>query len=221
MELHLVDSEMDYGSPPDATASIQSLEQCAEHPFAAKSRRDNEQSQVLALAADLAEIKAILNALLLGEANQDSAKAGELLKPERTRSRAPDRANGNCRESRPPLPEPRLLRQLIRQRDRRRRYFKDNYFADPAWDMLLDLAAARGENKRVSVTSLCLASRVPPTTALRLIGQMTKAGLLQRMDDTIDRRRSFITISDEAANAIARYFADMEEEGGRSPYISP
>jgi DNA-binding transcriptional ArsR family regulator len=120
--------------------------------------------------------------------------------------------------SHPPLPEPRLLRQLIRQRDRRRRYFKGDYFADPAWDMLLDLAAARAENKKVSVTSLCIASGVPQTTALRWISDLIDAGLLERMDDTLDRRRRFIAITDEAANAIARYFADVARDRGLSPY---
>ena len=42
--------------------------------------------------------------------------------------------------------------------------------------MLLDLTAARAEHTRVSVTSLCIASGVPPTTALRWIGQMSDAG---------------------------------------------
>lgn len=75
--------------------------------------------------------------------------------------------------------------------------------------MLLDLTAAREEHVRVSVTSLCIASGVPPTTALRWIGQMTDAGLLQRLDDETDRRRAFITLTEKAADAIARYFAEV------------
>jgi DNA-binding MarR family transcriptional regulator len=75
--------------------------------------------------------------------------------------------------------------------------------------MLLDLTAARAEHTRVSVTSLCIASGVPPTTALRWIGQMTEAGLLQRIEDETDRRRAFITLTDKAADAMARYFADL------------
>lgn len=86
-------------------------------------------------------------------------------------------------------------------------------FRDPAWDMLLDLTAARAEHTRVSVTSLCIASGVPPTTALRWIGQMTQSGLLERVEDESDRRRAFIALSDTAADAMARYFAEL----GRSP----
>jgi hypothetical protein len=113
------------------------------------------------------------------------------------------------RTARPPLPDPRLVRKIIRQRQLRARFFEGDLFADPAWDMLLDLTAARVEHVRVSVTSLCIASGVPPTTALRWIGQMTDAGLLQRVDDETDRRRAFITLTDKAADAMARYFAEL------------
>lgn len=113
------------------------------------------------------------------------------------------------RAARPPLPDPRLVRQVIRQRQLRARFLDGDLFADPAWDILLDLTAARAERARVSVTSLCIAAGVPPTTALRWIGQMTDAGLLQRVEDENDRRRAFIALTDKAADAIARYFAEI------------
>lgn len=115
----------------------------------------------------------------------------------------------------PPLPDPRLVRQIIRQRQLRARFFDGELFADPAWDMLLDLTAARAEHQRVSVTSLCIASGVPPTTALRWIGQMTEAGLLQRIEDQTDRRRAFITLTDRAADVMARYFAQLGDQAVR------
>jgi hypothetical protein len=113
------------------------------------------------------------------------------------------------RATRPALPDPRLVRRIIRQRQLRARFFDGDLFGDPAWDMLLDLTAARAEHNRVSVTSLCIASGVPPTTALRWIGQLVEAGLFQRVEDETDRRRAFITLSDKAADGIARYFAEL------------
>lgn len=109
------------------------------------------------------------------------------------------------------LPDPRMVRRMIRQRQMRARFFDADLFADPAWDMLLDLTAAHEEKAKVSVTSLCIASSVPPTTALRWIGQMTEAGLLKRIEDETDRRRAFITLTDKAVDGMARYFADMGE----------
>ncbi|HVR91393.1 MAG TPA: MarR family transcriptional regulator [Novosphingobium sp.] len=119
------------------------------------------------------------------------------------------------RATRPPLPDPRLVRRIIRQRQLRARFFDGELFGDPAWDMLLDLTAARAEHARVSVTSLCIASGVPPTTALRWIGQMTDAGLLCRVEDETDRRRAFITLTERAADAMARYFAELGKTAGR------
>ena len=119
------------------------------------------------------------------------------------------------RATRAALPDPRLVRRILRQRQARARFFDGDLFGDPAWDMLLDLTAARAEHTRVSVTSLCIASGVPPTTALRWIGQMTDSGLLERVDDETDRRRAFIALTDKAADAMARYFAELGAQAAR------
>jgi len=105
------------------------------------------------------------------------------------------------------FPDPRMIRKILRQRQQRARFFDADLFADPAWDMLLDLAAAREEDKRVSVTSLCIAAGVPPTTTLRWIGQMQHAGLFARVEDPSDRRRAFIALTESAVRGMARYFA--------------
>lgn len=112
-------------------------------------------------------------------------------------------------EAAPELPEPGTIRAILRQRQQRARFFDADLFADPAWDMLLDLTAARVEHKQVSVTSLCIAAGVPPTTALRWIGQMQHAGLFERVEDRSDRRRAFIRLTEKAAAAMGRYFATI------------
>lgn len=95
-----------------------------------------------------------------------------------------------------------LVRRLIRLRRDRDRHFPAEIFADPAWDMLLDLTAARLEQMDVPVSSLCVASAVPTTTALRWIRSLIEAGLLVRRTDPIDARRAFITLSDQAHQAM-------------------
>ena len=125
------------------------------------------------------------------------------------RHSAVDPGDRLVRGTRPALPDPRLVRRIIRQRQLRARFFEGDLFSDPAWDMLLDLTAARAEHLRVSVTSLCIASAVPPTTALRWINQMIDMGLMQRLSDETDRRRAFIALTDKAADGMARYFAEL------------
>jgi len=146
-----------------------------------------------------------------------ATREGTVARLASTEAEAEAAAEGDkyTRAPRPPLPDPRLVRRIIRQRQLRARYLDGDLFADPAWEMLLDLTAARAEHARVSVTSLCIASGVPPTTALRWIGQMTESGLLQRMEDETDRRRAFITLTDKAADAMARYFAELGHNAAR------
>ncbi|MEN9924708.1 MAG: hypothetical protein RL268_834 [Pseudomonadota bacterium] len=114
------------------------------------------------------------------------------------------------RQSRKALPDPRLVRGIIRCRQTRLRFFDQDLFADPAWDMLLDLTAARAEHLRVSVTSLCIASGVPTTTALRWIKLLEQAGLVKRIEDDTDRRRAFVTLTERGADAMARFFEEVE-----------
>lgn len=114
------------------------------------------------------------------------------------------------RAAQPALPHAPMVRTILRQRQQRARYFGADLFSDPAWDMLLDLTAARGENKRVSVTSLCIAACVPPSTALRWISQMITCGLFVRVEDLSDRRRAFIELTEAAADAMARFFTAID-----------
>jgi hypothetical protein len=98
------------------------------------------------------------------------------------------------------------VRTEIRKRRSREHYFPSDLFADPAWDMLLDLYAARLEGQMVSVSSLCIAASVPATTALRWIKTLTDSGLFEREADEKDGRRIFIAMSDKAFSAMEQYF---------------
>ena len=150
-----------------------------------------------------------------GQPDGDSVFRFESPRPAFVSAEAEDGSARLIRASRPALPDPRLVRRILRQRQLRARFFDGDLFGDPAWDMLLDLTAARAEHTRVSVTSLCIASGVPPTTALRWIGQMTEAGLLERVEDETDRRRAFIALTDKAADGMARYFAELGSQAAR------
>ena len=125
------------------------------------------------------------------------------------RAQGEDQRSAREEEQRPRLPEAAVLRRIIKARQARMRHFDADLFADPAWDILLDLAAARAERQQVSVTSLCIAAGVPATTALRWIGQMVDADLLVRVSDPHDRRRAYIALSDNTADALARYFSEI------------
>ena len=102
------------------------------------------------------------------------------------------------------------IRAMIRARRLRDQYFRGDLFADPAWDMLLDLMAARLEKNRVAVSSLCIAAAVPATTALRWIKALTDRGLFVRAADPQDGRRVYIELSDDTARALAAYLRALQ-----------
>lgn len=101
------------------------------------------------------------------------------------------------------------VRQVIRTRRMRARFFEEELFADPAWDMLLDLLQAEIAQHRVPVSSLCIAAAVPATTALRWIKTMTDVGLFNRRADPHDGRRVFVELSPAASEALRRYFGEV------------
>jgi DNA-binding transcriptional ArsR family regulator len=104
-----------------------------------------------------------------------------------------------------------MIREMIKLRRLRDSYFPQDLFADPAWDILLDLMAARMEGQGVSVSSLCIAAAVPPTTALRWITAMTDSGMLRRQNDPTDARRVFIALSDETERMLHEYLSAAQE----------
>ena len=114
-----------------------------------------------------------------------------------------------CRRCRP-----RPIRAVIRARRLRTRYFPEELFADPAWDMLLDLLQAEIAHLRVPVSSLCIAAAVPATTALRWLKTMVQQGLFIRRADPHDGRRVFVELAPQTSNALRRYFAEVGKVGG-------
>jgi DNA-binding MarR family transcriptional regulator len=108
----------------------------------------------------------------------------------------------------PPL-SAETVRNVIRARRLRSRYFPEDLFADPAWDMLLDLLQAEIAQLRVPVSSLCIAAAVPATTALRWLKTLVAKGIFVRRADPHDGRRVFVELAPEASQALRRYFGEV------------
>lgn len=100
------------------------------------------------------------------------------------------------------------VRAALRARRIRSRFFPEELFADPAWDMLLNLLDAEISQIRMPLSSLCTAAGVPAATALRWIKTMTELGLFVRRPDPYDGRRMFVELAPSASDALRRYFAE-------------
>ena len=100
----------------------------------------------------------------------------------------------------------RLVKEILRSRRRREKVFGADLFGEPTWDILLELFAAELTQQRLSVSSACYASAVPPTTALRWVSRLERQGWVERSADRIDGRRFWLRLTDRASSELRQYF---------------
>ena len=104
------------------------------------------------------------------------------------------------------IPTEQDVGELLKLRRNRDRFFPAEIFADPAWDILLELYAAELGQRRMTVSCVCTAACVPATTALRWINTLEENQLVQRRDDRFDGRRVFLSLTDDGLAAMNDYF---------------
>jgi DNA-binding transcriptional ArsR family regulator len=78
-------------------------------------------------------------------------------------------------------------------------------FAEPAWDILLDLTIAEHRGVRLPTSSVCLGSGVPPTTILRWLAVLEEKGFVFRENDIVDGRRSFVRLADKGLRLMRKW----------------
>ena len=99
-----------------------------------------------------------------------------------------------------------IARILVDHMHRRQDFLPGAEFGDPQWMMTLELFIAAEERRGVSITSLCFASGVPATTALRHIRMLETKGIFERLPHPSDRRITLVRLSKIARVEIERYF---------------
>lgn len=116
----------------------------------------------------------------------------------------PDRTSRNEHQGHGGFPiDTARIRKVLRARSLRRKSDFGFLLEWPSWDMLLDLVANKLEGQHVSVSSLCLSSGAPQSTALRKLSVLEGNGLVIRYVDGNDRRRICLTLTDEAVAIVS------------------
>lgn len=111
---------------------------------------------------------------------------------------------------RPPSPtSPGFVRRVIDARAARRRFFDGDLFADPAWDILLELYALGCEQRRMSVSKLSIVAAIPATTTLRWLDKLQAESLIERESDPLDARRVWVKLSDYGLAAMTAYLEEL------------
>ena|SRR5579875_2619031 len=102
--------------------------------------------------------------------------------------------------------EATVVRSAILARRMRNGSFPPGLFGEPAWDCLLELYLALIEQRRISVTDLCVAAVVPQTTALRWLNVLQQNELVRRIPDRRDSRRTFVELTHKGEALMNSYF---------------
>ncbi len=84
---------------------------------------------------------------------------------------------------------------------------------DVAWDLLRELLRAEKSGQRISVSALSISvEHISPTTALRRIRELVKAGHIARNPDPMDARRDFVALAPESRAALEHYLEQVAKE---------
>jgi len=181
---------------------------------------ESERAAALAVAVsgarrkqNLSDVTADKNAVRLRQLSDEVSRIAATLSRLSTGPEATTRVMEAEPQGDAPAISVETIRAIIRARRLRSRYFDEELFADPAWDMLLDLLNAEISNMRVPVSSLCIAAAVPATTGLRWLKTMVQQGIFVRKADPHDGRRVFVELAPQSSQALRRYFADVGKLG--------
>jgi DNA-binding MarR family transcriptional regulator len=98
---------------------------------------------------------------------------------------------------------------MYETRRTRSRFLNGTLLGEPVWDMLLALYCLASRGEALSVSGLCLAADVPPTTALRWAQLMEQKKLIERKRDPKDGRRTYLSLTDEGDAVLSAYLSSI------------
>ena len=99
--------------------------------------------------------------------------------------------------------EDHILSLLLARRARDDLLGKD-LFSDPAWDLLLELYAAKLAGRAMTLHELVLATETPPSTAARWLSALNERGLTTSAADPADQGRILVSLSAEGLSKLDR-----------------
>lgn len=111
-----------------------------------------------------------------------------------------------------------IARWLYWSRGVRPETLSSSLFGEPAWDLLLDLYIRAKSGSRSSVTSACIGSRAPHTTALRHIEALRRSGWIKRIPDEADKRRFWLALTPTAIAKLDHHFDQLAAAASAMPF---
>lgn len=102
-----------------------------------------------------------------------------------------------------------LAARLYCDRLQRQKFFCPEALSEGGWNLLLELFVVRRERRQICVKSACIAAGGAPTTALRILSILERAGLVERIPDKEDRRRCFVRLTDSGCDSMESYLEGL------------
>ncbi len=99
-----------------------------------------------------------------------------------------------------------LLFTIMRLRTIRNDSFPEGYFADTGWNILLDIYAAKDQDKGLCTTALD--AKAPLATVIRYLKKLEKDGFIERFHDPRDRRRTMIKLTSMGREKMDNIFRE-------------
>lgn len=96
-----------------------------------------------------------------------------------------------------------LAEKLYKARRVRERFFPADLFAEPTWDLLLDLYIAHHRGRIVTTSGASIAANVPLTTGLRWLEKMEEAGVIERSASPADQRLVLIALTADSRDRMS------------------
>ena len=97
--------------------------------------------------------------------------------------------------------------ELLLARRQRDALFEPGLFADPSWDILLELYRSELEEKPLFLLRLGETCRHPQTTVLRHVERLEAAGLVERTEPSASSKRVYVKLTTRASRSM-RSFID-------------
>ena len=107
------------------------------------------------------------------------------------------------------MKNPEAIRRLITMHKKRQLQLGPGTVDDAVWIIMFDMLLAELNDKKISVTSLCVDSGASTTTAFRRLRELIDSGYAAKMNDPDDKRRLYVCLTDKGRNLIASYLEDL------------
>lgn len=114
----------------------------------------------------------------------------------------------------------KLAVEMKKAREVRAQVFDPELFGEPAWDMMLALFIAHGEQYRLKVSDLTFESNVPSTTALRWMKTLFDQGLARKVSNPRDSRSSFVEFTELGLAQMTTVLTQIAAKRGQGRSIA-